>query len=71
MADLSPGTREDTIILHIVLFYFTWMLALSLGVMTFYLYLFLSVVTKQRRACQNANLVTTFRGQALDIIQSS
>ena len=71
IAYLSPGTLRDKIILHTILFYFTWMIALSLVVITFYLYLFLFIVTKQMRACQNVNLVTTFGGQTLDIIQSS
>lgn len=44
---------------------------IELVVITFYLYLFLFPVTKQMRACQNVDLVTTFGGQALDIIQSS
>lgn len=71
IAYLSPDTLEDKIILHMILFYFTWILALSLVIMTFYLYLFLSMVTQQMTACQKVNLVTTLRGQALDIIQSS
>lgn len=68
---LRLDTLEDKIILQTILLYFTRMLALSSVVMTFYLYLFPSVVRKQMRARQNVNLVTTFRGQALDIIQSS
>lgn len=60
IAYLGPDMLKDKIILHMILFYFTWMTALSVVVITFYLYLFLFLVTKQMRARQNVDLLTTF-----------